>query len=79
MVYISVIITHTLLYWQPKKQRSTTSLSLTLQTIISQKLDEDNILAQGIIWEIAVNQLLIFIEKFLPLPGYELGTTPVPS
>ena len=25
------------------------------------------------------NQLLIFLQKFSPLPGFELGTSPVPS
>ena len=29
--------------------------------------------------QIQINQLLIFTEKFSPLPGFEPGTSPVPS
>ena len=31
------------------------------------------------VFKFKFNQLLIFIEKFLPLPGFEPGMAPVPS
>ena len=55
-----------------------TNLSYSLIMIeYSLALPGSHILIQFIV--LYFNQLLISIEKFLPLPGFEPGTSPVPS
>ena len=73
MIFISVIITHILhianhagpSVWAPNISTICQSAGKILELYIPIQ-----------IWTL---QLLIFTEKFLPLPGFEPGTSPVPS
>ena len=46
---------------------------------MNQKLISHGILELNIHIQIQTIQILIFTEKYSPLPGFEPGTSPVPS
>ena len=79
MVYISVIIfTHITNYNLSHDYQSWDSMQFSASTSTMQQSThvESRLYA---VFKFKFNQLLIFIEKLLHLPGFEPGTSPVPS